>query len=111
VTWPVERLLGVITHCTDIMPSLPWASSAARRTRCCAAAVGPAQARPVVVSSSSLQTQLELAIGLLLKLFEHRDRVAIAAAEEIGLSRRTLQRAARELGIRKVHRAGTRCCL
>jgi len=55
--------------------------------------------------------QLELAIGLLLKLFEHRDRVAIAAAEEIGLSRRTLQRAARELGIREVHRAGTRCCL
>ena len=59
------------------------------------------------MSSSSLQTQLELAIGLLLKLFEHRDRVAmaeaVAAAEELGVSRRTLQRATRKLSIREIH--------
>lgn len=52
-------------------------------------------------------TQREIAASLLRDLFKSRDRVAIgeivAAGRERGVSRRTLYRAGRDLGIHGVH--------
>jgi N-formylglutamate amidohydrolase len=53
------------------------------------------------------ETKIEAARALLERLFATYHRVAIAdavsAASEIGVSRRTLQRACAELGVKEVH--------
>jgi len=60
-----------------------------------------------MVAVVSTSTKRELARELLTSRFAHRDRVAIAevvtAASEIGVSRRTLSRAAKEIGVREIH--------
>lgn len=52
-------------------------------------------------------TKREIAGRLLAELFTKRKRIAIAEAVEagaaVGVSRRTLQRACRELGVKEVH--------
>lgn len=52
-------------------------------------------------------TKRERALGLLGELFDDRQRIEIAEAVDraaaLGVSRRTLQRAAAELGIRAIH--------
>lgn len=54
-----------------------------------------------------MKTKIELARDLLVELFSNRDRIeiseAVAAGAEIGVSRRTLQRACRERGVREIH--------
>jgi hypothetical protein len=59
------------------------------------------------VRPSDLKTKRELATDVLRGLFWQRPRIAIAeavaAAEHLGVSRRTVERAARDLGVREVH--------
>jgi hypothetical protein len=54
-----------------------------------------------------METQLEKAIRLLAELFRGRERIAIAEAtthgQVHGVSRRTMSRAARQLGVQEVH--------
>lgn len=60
-----------------------------------------------MTQQSSLETQFELAVRLVRQLFATRERITIAEAVELGqahgVSRRTLIRASRSLGVREVH--------
>lgn len=61
----------------------------------------------MVASMDSMMTKREIAKTILKEQFANRERVAIAELVQIadgrGVSRRTLTRAAQELGIREVH--------
>jgi hypothetical protein len=54
-----------------------------------------------------MKTKGEMARELLIELFAHRSRITIADAvdrgAESGISRRTLQRACVDLGVREIH--------
>lgn len=61
----------------------------------------------LALPSMTLQTQREIAGALLTEALARESRVSIraitAAGEERGVSRRTLTRAARDLGLKEIH--------